>query len=151
MSTETSQAESMKEALKRALNPNNRSEPGIILQLWDLLSGAQEALRESGYSGAVLELRKGLQTDYGQRYTAYLRDEEATFESLLFSVFVDDDQEAFQAEGQIQSGLNTESVIARVREYLLQPHVVEFMRGLLNQFRRKVSSGAAVAANSSDN
>ena len=143
MSTETSQAESMKEALKRALNPNNRSEPGVIRQLWELLLGAQEALRESSYAGAVLELRKGLQTDYGQRYTAYLRDEESNFESLLFSVFVDDDQGAFQAEGQIQSGLNAESVIGKARDYLLQPHVVEFMTGLLRQFGRSVSTSSA--------
>ena len=85
-----------------------------------------------------------------KRITVYIRDDEATFESLLFSIFADHDKGAFQAEGQIQSGLNAEIIISKAREYLLRADVIEFMTGLLNQFRRKDPAGALVA-NSSDN
>jgi hypothetical protein len=134
MSIDTSSTESMKEAMKRALQQSHQAPPSTISRLIKLLGEAQEALHEDGYSEAVLELRQGLQTDYGLRYTAYLRDASSRFENPMFSIFVADNQCAFQAEGQLQSGLNAEKVIARAREYLLQPHVVELMTGLLNQF-----------------
>jgi hypothetical protein len=139
MSVDTSSTESMKEAMKKALKRSHQAPPSTISRLIKLLGEVQEALREDGYPETVLELRQGLQTDYGLRYTAYLRDASSRFENPMFAVFVADDQCAFQAEGQIQNGMNVESVIARAREYLLQAHVVEFMTGLLGQFGRNVS------------
>ncbi len=86
-----------------------------------------------------MELRPGLQTDYGLRYTTYFRNQSATFETPLFSIFVAEDVCAFQAEGELQTDLNTDDVIAKAHTYLLQPHVVDLMTGLLRQFGRSGS------------
>lgn len=139
----TDNAGSMREAMKRALQQSRQSSPSSLKLLLNLLEEAQEALREDGYPDAVLELRQGLQTDYGLRYTAYSRNLPATFETPLFSIFVDDDKYAFQAEGELQTDLTTEDVITRARSYLLQPRVVDFITGLLLQFGKSTIQKAS--------
>jgi hypothetical protein len=131
---------SMKEAMKKALEQSKQAPSSTVQKLFDLLGEAQEALREAGYNDAVLELRQGLQTDYGLRYTAYLRNESASFENPLFSIFIDEVHCAFQAEGPLQSDLSPDEALAAAREYLLQPHVVTLMSGLLHQFGRSAPS-----------
>lgn len=140
MNTNIFSGESMKEAMKKALQQNQNEPPSVITLLFELVAEVQDALHENGYSEALFEIRQGLQTSYGQRYTVYLRDNDAKFESVLFSLFVGDDQYALQADGQIEIGLDTEAVLQRVRMYLLKPHIVQFMTGLLNQFRTSNTS-----------
>lgn len=136
MSLDTFNAESMKKDMQKALQQSNVPNPPVLSKLFELLRGVQEALREDNYTRAVLELRQGLQTNYGLRYTAYLRDEALTFENALFSVFIEGDHCAFQAEGQILSDLNAESMLDKAHDYLLRPYIVELMTGLLRQFGR---------------
>ncbi len=136
MKTDMISIDSMREDMKTALQKSNAAPPKALSKLFDLLSGAQEALRVSGYAKAVLELRQGLQTSYGLRYTAYLRDETSAFEHPLFSAFIDAGSCTFQAEGQIIDNLDAKGMLSLAREYLLRQNVIEFMTGLLRQFGR---------------
>ncbi len=136
MSTETTYTASMKDAMMKALLESSQSPPSTLSELFTLLHEAQDALHESGYTDTIFGVRQGLKSDYGLRYTAYLSNTEGSFENPMFSIFVADDQCAFQAEGQIQSGLTAARVIGEARTYLLKPHVVELMTGLLRQFGR---------------
>jgi|GEM_PF-3484142 len=139
MTAQPSETVGMKEAMQQALQHNNHSKPSTVTALIHLLGEAQEALRENGYADAVLELRSGLQTDYGLRYTAYLRNEVATFDNPLFSVCISGDRCSFQAEGQLEHDLDAESVIrplARVQrnEFLVQ---VSFRRAVLRTLKAR--------------
>jgi hypothetical protein len=138
MRTSTPNAGSMKDAMKSAVDETKRAGSQSITPLFELLGEAEGGLRESGYLDAVLELRQGQQTDYGLRYTVYLRNDSGAFENPMFSVFIDLNRFAFQAEGKIQSVSDINALLATARDYLLKANVVEYMTGLLKQFERPV-------------
>jgi hypothetical protein len=110
----------MKDAMKNAVDETRLDTPYAITALFDLLEEAEDGLRESGYLDVVLELRQGQQSDHGLRYTLYLHNDSGTFENPMFSVFIDTETFAFQAEGRIQCGLDIDALLKNAREYLLK-------------------------------
>jgi len=134
-----------------AVSQTGQAQDGAVKSVQSILDEAMSGLRESGRDDAVLELRTGLHTDYGERYVAYLRNERNTFDHIMFSIFVDQPKATygFQADGKTTTYLNQSELEHSVREYILRPAHVKFFVGLLDQFRPKhvvVASARATAA-----